>query len=188
MRYNRFLCYIAFIIVMTCSTVSAYEYIGYAEAIQSVQIRPEISARLTKIHFHEGNLVGKSAALFSLDTAEFQAEVSLKKAELSMAQAKYDGALKYYTRLKATKNAMSASDIDNAESEELQAKAAVEAAKANLKIAELQLARTKITAPFAGRIGKVNFHVGSYVSPENVLCEIVQTNPIRILILMEENK
>ena len=43
MRCNKFLCCVAFIIVMTYSTASAYEYIGYAEAIQSVQIRPEIS-------------------------------------------------------------------------------------------------------------------------------------------------
>ena len=133
----------------------AWEYIGHAETIQSVQIRPEVNAKITKVHFHEGSFVNKSAALFTLDTAEFQAEVSLRK-------------------------------LDAAESEELQAKAAVDAAKASLKIAEIQLGRTKITAPFAGRIGKTDFHTGSYVSPENVLCEIVQVNPIRILFAMPD--
>ena len=186
MRYKRLLSLAILLTIIMSSKVFAWEYIGHAEAVQSVQIRPEVSAKITKIHFQEGNFVNKSAVLFTLDTTEFQAEVSLRKAEVSMAQAKFDGALKYYTRLKATKRAVSASDLDNAESEELQAKAALEAAKANLKLAEIQLSHTKILAPFAGRIGKVNFHVGSYVSSENVLCEIVQTDPIRILFAMPD--
>ncbi len=186
MRYKKFLCSVILLAMIINDKALAWEYIGHAEAIQSVQIRPEVSAKITKINFHEGNFVNKSAALFTLDTAEFQAEVTLRKAELAMAQAKFDGALKYYTRLKATKKAMSASDLDAAESEERQAKAAVDAAKASLKLAEIQLGHTKITAPFAGRIGKIDFHVGSYVSPENVLCEIVQTDPIRILFAMPD--
>ena len=185
-RYKRFLFSVILIAMTMSDEAFAWEYIGHAEAVQSVQIRPEVSAKITKINFHEGNFVDKSGALFILDTSEFQAEVSLRKAELAMAQAKFDGALKYYKRLKATKSAMSASDLDNAESEELQAKAAVDAAKASLKTAEIQLGHTKINAPFAGRIGKTNFHVGSYVSPENVLCEIVQLNPIRILFAMPD--
>ncbi len=178
--------FVLLIVIISCETVFAWEYIGHTEAVQSVQICPEISARVTKIHFHEGDFVNKSAALFTLDNAELQAEVSLKKAELAMASAKFDGVAKYYARLKATKKAMSASDLDNAESEERQAKAGIDAAKASLKLAEIQLGHTKITAPFAGQIGKTNFHVGSYVSPENVLCEIVQTNPIRILFAMPD--
>ncbi len=186
MRYKKFLCSVILLAMIINDKALAWEYIGHAEAIQSVQIRPEVSAKVTKINFHEGSFVNKSAALFTLDTTEFQADVTLRKAELAMAQAKFDGASKYYTRLKATKKAMSASDLDAAESEERQAKAAVDAAKASLKLAEIQLGRTKITAPFAGRVGKIDFHVGSYVSPENVLCEIVQTDPIRILFAMPD--
>ena len=176
MTYKRFLCsFVLFsLVIVSVKTAFAWEYIGHAEAVQNVQICPEISARITKIHFREGDFVNKSAALFTLDNTEFQAEVSLKKAELAMANAKFDGVAK------------SASDLDNAESEERQAKAGIDAAKASLKLAEIQLGHTKITAPFAGRIGKTNFHVGSYVSPENVLCEIVQTNPIRILFAMPD--
>ncbi|MBQ9419978.1 MAG: efflux RND transporter periplasmic adaptor subunit [Synergistaceae bacterium] len=159
-----------FVAIAMSDKAFAWEYIGHAEAVQSVQIRPEVSAKLTKINFHEGSFVDKSSALFTLDTSEFQAEVSLRKAEVAVAQAKFDGVSKYYKRLKATKSAVSASDLDNAESEQLQAKAAVEVAKASLRIAEIQLNHTKITAPLEGRIGKVGFHAGSYVSPENVLC------------------
>ncbi|MBR1486734.1 MAG: efflux RND transporter periplasmic adaptor subunit [Synergistaceae bacterium] len=174
-------------VISGIETAFAWDYIGRAEVSRSVKIRPEINARITKIHFDEGAFVEKSANLFTLDTAEIQAEVSLKKAELSSAQVKLDGAEKYLSRLKATdKRGVSASDIDVAESEVKQAQAAVGEAKAALKIAQVQLNRTKITAPFAGKIGKINFYHGSYVSPEDVLCEISELNPIRILFAMPD--
>lgn len=175
------------LIQMSCGTAFGWEYIGHVEAVKSVQIRSEINARIAKIHFKEGSFVKKSTSLFTLNTAQFQAEVSLRKAELSSAQAKLESAAKYLSRLKATdQRGVTASDLDNAESEIKQAKAAVEEAKASLKLAEIQLSYTRITAPFAGRIGKINFHQGSYVSPENVLCEIVQTAPVRILFAMPD--
>ena len=174
-------------VILKIEASFAWDYIGHAEASRSVKIRPEISARITKIHFNEGSFVKKSGILFTLDTAEIQAEVSLKKAELSSAQAKLDGAAKYLSRLKATdKRGVSASEVDIAESEVKQAQAAVNEAKAALEIAQIQSKRTKITAPFSGKIGKINFYYGSYVSPEDVLCEIVELNPIRILFAMSD--
>ena len=190
MKHKKFVASIIFsvlILVLTTSAAFAWDYIGHTEASRSVKIRPEISAGITKIHFNEGAFVKKSETLFTLNTAEFQAEVSLKKAELSSAQVKLAGAEKYLSRLKATdKRGVSASDIDIAESEVKQAQAAVGEAKAALKIAQVQLNRTKITAPFSGKTGKINFYQGSYVSPEDVLCEIVQVNPIRILFAMPD--
>ena len=76
--------------------------------------------------------------------------------------------------------------MDTAQSEVKKARAMVEEAKAALQISQIQLNNTKITAPFSGLIGKINYHNGSYVSPENVLCEIVQVNPIRILFAMPD--
>lgn len=190
MKYKKIFAELFFsvaFVILEIETAFAWDYIGHAEASSNVKIRPEISAKITKIHFDEGAFVKKSETLFTLDTAEFQAEVSLKKAELSSAQAKLDGAEKYHSRLKTTdKRGVSASDIDMAESEVKQAQSAVGEAKAALKIAQVQLNRTKITAPFSGKIGKINFYQGSYVSHEDVLCEIVQINPIRILFAMPD--
>lgn len=190
MKYKKIfaeLFFFAAFIILEIETAFAWDYIGHAEASRSVKIRPEISSKITKIHFDEGTSVKKSGILFTIDTAEIQAEVSLKKAELSSAQAKLDCAEKYLSRLKTTdKRGVSASDIDIAGSEVKQAQAAVGEAKAALKIAQVQLNRTKITAPFDGKTGKINFYQGSYVSPEDILCEIVQINPIRILFAMPD--
>ena len=187
MKYKKICIFFLSFIHMAYGTAFAWEYIGHVEAVQTVQIRPEINARITKVHFNEGAFVNKSANLFTLNTAQFLAEVSLKKAELSHANAVLEGASKYFSRLKATdKRGVIASDLDAAESEVKQAKAAVEEAKANLRLAEIQLGYTKITSPFAGRVGKINFHQGSYVSPENILCEIVQLKPMRVLFVMPD--
>ena len=184
---RKILIFALIFVLSAISTANAFEYIGHAEAVRNVEIRPEISARITKIHFSEGTFIENSSTLFTLNTAQFQAEVSLKKAELSHAQAVLEGAKKYLSRLKATdQRGVTASDIDNAESEVKQARASVEEAKSELKISQIQLNNTKITAPFSGLVGKINYHQGSYVSPENVLCEIVQVNPIRILFAMPD--
>ena len=184
---RRILIFTLIFISSAMSTANAFEYIGHAEAARSVEIRPEISARITKIHFNEGTFVNKSLTLFTLNNAQFQAEVSLKKAELSHARAVLEGASKYLSRLKAAdQRGVTASDMDTAQSEVKKARAMVEEAKAALQISQIQLNNTKITAPFSGLIGKINYHNGSYVSPENVLCEIVQVNPIRILFAMPD--
>ena len=187
MNTRKFLCIAVFIIVMSGVKACAWEYVGYVEAIQRVQIRPEISAKIVKTHFREGTFIKKGATLFTLNTALLQAEVSLKKAELSHAKAELDGAVKYLARLKATdKRGVPASDVEAADSEVNKAKAVVAEANAALKAAQIQLGYTRITAPFSGRVGKALFHTGSYVSPENVLCEIVQTNPVRIVFAMPD--
>ena len=163
------------------------EYIARAEAVRTVQIRSEVSAKINKVHFSSGAFVNKSETLFTLNSSQFQAEVSLKKAELAHAQAKLDAALKYLSRLKAAdKRGVTASDLDAAEGEVMQCRAALDEAKAALKLSQIELNKTKITAPFAGRAGKINFYEGSYVSPEAVLCEIVQTDPVRVLFAMPE--
>ena len=187
MNTRKILCIAVFFAVILCGEARAYEYVGYAEALQRVQIRPEISAKIVKTHFREGAYIKKGATLFTLNTALLQAEVSLKKAELSHAKADLDGAVKYLARLKATdKRGVPASDVEAAESEVNKAKAVVAEANAALKAAQIQLGCTRITAPFSGRVGKSLFSTGSYVSPENVLCEIIQTNPVRIVFAMPD--
>ena len=170
-------------ILLLCLAVSAdaQEYIGHAEAFRTVDIHPEVSAKIAKVYFTEGSFVKEGAALFTLNSSQFQAQVQLGKAKLSHAQAVLDGAKKYLSRLKgADKRSVPASDIDTAESELKQAQAAVEEAKAEIRAAQIDLNNTKITAPISGYIGKAEFTKGGYVTPDDSLVSIVQTDPARI--------
>ncbi|MDR1943316.1 MAG: efflux RND transporter periplasmic adaptor subunit [Synergistaceae bacterium] len=158
------------------------EYIGRVEPIQLVALRPQVAGEISKVHFKEGSVVKAGDLLFTLDNRQFAATVELRRAEVAKAEADYGRAVKYLARLLSSdRRSVSAADLDIAENDELQCKAAVSQAKAALKLAQIDLDRTRITAPITGRIGKAAFTKGNYVSPAGgVLAEIAQLNPIRV--------
>ncbi|MCI5863719.1 MAG: efflux RND transporter periplasmic adaptor subunit [Cloacibacillus porcorum] len=158
------------------------EYVGRVEAIQSVQVKPQISGEIAKVCFKEGSIVKAGQLLFQIDPAQYQATVALRKAELEQANANLDAAEKYYARVQAAETrAVSAAERDTAESNVLQGRAAVSQAKANLRLAEINLGYTRITSPITGKIGIANLTKGNYVTPASgALATIVQMNPVRV--------
>ncbi|MDR1137490.1 MAG: efflux RND transporter periplasmic adaptor subunit [Synergistaceae bacterium] len=157
------------------------DYIGRVESIQTVLLKPRISGQIETVHFKEGSLVKEGDPLFTLDSAQHQATVSLRKADLAKAEANLSKAVKYNDRLKAAdKRSVSASDLDIAASEVLQNKAAVDQAKSALKLAQIDLGYTKIKAPITGRIGGAKATRGNYVTQGSELATIIQTDPIRV--------
>lgn len=158
-----------------------YEYIGVVEPVQTVQVKPEVSAKVRRVHFRDGAFVKAGATLFTLDSAQYSATVALRKADLASAQAGLTYAKKYLARLKASdKRSVPAADLESAESNVARSEAAVAAAKASLQLAQNDLAHTKITAPISGRTGVVFMTQGNYAGAGSVLAVIVQTDPMRV--------
>ncbi|MEA4872514.1 MAG: efflux RND transporter periplasmic adaptor subunit [Synergistaceae bacterium] len=157
-------------------------YVGRVEAVQTVNIRPQVSGEIAGVHFAEGSIVKAGGLLFTLDPIQYDAAVQLRKAELAKAEANCSQAARYYARMKgAGSRAVSEAEKDQAESAVLQSRADVDNTKAALRIAQIDLRHTKITAPITGRIGEVKFTKGNYVTPQdNILANITQTDPIRI--------
>ncbi len=158
------------------------EYVGRVEAIQTVQVKPQISGEIAKVSFKEGSIVKAGQLLFQIDPAQYQATVALRRAELEKAEATLAEAEKYHKRVMAANDqAVSAADRDTAESSVLQGKAAVSQAKANLRLAEINLGYCRITAPITGKIGIANLTKGNYVTPSSgALATIVQVDPVRV--------
>ena len=97
------------------------EYVGRVEAIQTVQVKPQISGEIAKVSFKEGSIVKAGQLLFQIDPAQYQATVALRKAELEKAEATLAEAEKYHKRVMAANDqAVSAADRDTAESSVLQ--------------------------------------------------------------------
>lgn len=161
---------------------SSRSFIGRVEAIQSVSLRPQVSGEIMKVNFKEGSFVKAGQILFTIDSSNYQATVDLRRAELEQAQASLTKSEKYLARVKsADKRSISASDIDAAESAFLQAKAGVSQAKAALKLAEIDLAHTRILSPITGRTGAAVYTKGNYVTPASgALATIIQTDPVRV--------
>ena len=158
------------------------EYVGRVEAIQTVQVKPQISGEIARVCFKEGSIVKAGQLLFQIDPSQYQATVSLRQAELEKANASLTDAQKYFRRVEAADaRAVSAAEKDNAESNVLQGRAAVSQAKANLRLAQINLGYCSIKSPITGKIGIANFTKGNYVTPASgALAQIVQMDPIRV--------
>ena len=158
------------------------EYIGRVEPIQTVLVRPRVPGQIESVHFKEGTVVKEGDVLFKLDSAQHQATVQLRKADLARADANLSRAIKFNDRLKAADSrSVSASDLDMSASDVQQSRAAVEQAKASLRLAQIDLGYTTITAPISGRIGRADVTKGNYVTPAGGhLASIVQSDPVRV--------
>ncbi|HEU4333408.1 MAG TPA: efflux RND transporter periplasmic adaptor subunit [Candidatus Eisenbacteria bacterium] len=144
------------------------EALGTTLANESVEIRPQVSEALTKIHFTEGQFVARGAILASLDDSESRAAVAAAKAALIESEGQYRRA-----------EELRASDlVPETEFERLRARR--DADRAALDAAESRLAYRTVRAPFAGRVGLRRVSVGSIVTPSTVITTLDATDPMKL--------
>lgn len=157
-------------------------YIAHAEAVQEVDLLPQVDGYIKEIKFKEGDLVKEGQLLYVLDDERYQAVVNQRKADLAAAEAEQRRANRYYERMQhADERGITQKELDDAEAAAESAKAAVLQAKANLVVAEYDLKKAKVYAPISGQIGKTTSHVGDYVAPsKGPLAHIMQVDPIRV--------
>ncbi|MGI9288430.1 MAG: efflux RND transporter periplasmic adaptor subunit [Pseudomonadales bacterium] len=161
---------------------SVYEQIGRTEAVRRVEIRARIKGVLKALQFMEGTEVKKGDLLFEIEPEQYEADLAVATASVANAQAAHRKAAHYLKRLKSMRStAVSALDMENANSDELQTAAELAQAKAQWQLAKLDLDYTQIRAPISGRIGKANVTEGNLITTENdVLATIVQLDPMYV--------
>lgn len=147
-------------------------------------VRPQVAGILQKRLFKEGSEVKEGQALYQIDPAVYEAAVASAKAELQRAQA-----VLYQTRLTANRyaqlvktNAISKQNNDDAQAAYKQAQAAVAAAEAGLKNAQINLDYTTVRSPITGRIGRSLVTPGALLSAHQAQnMAVVQTlDPIYV--------
>ena len=175
---------------ITASNISPQAtYIAHVEPIKSVDLIPQVAGYVEKVLFEEGSQVNEGDVLFVIEQEKYKATVALREAELASAQANLVKMERDYKRQVSLskQNIASKATFDNAESNYLQAQAAVKQAEANLALAKIDLDYTEIKAPFTGYIGKALVREGNYVSSNSTsLARIVQVNPIRVAFSMTD--
>ncbi len=139
---------------------------GRTKATLSSEIRPQVGGIIQARFFEEGAFVKKDALLYQIDPSSYQAAFEEAKATLQNAEALVES-----TRLKSERYAdlvkidgVSKQDMEDAKASYLQAAASVEAKKAALQTARINLEYTKIKAPISGRIGTSSVTVGALVT------------------------
>ena len=145
------------------------EYSGRLEAIDQVDVRPQVSGKLIAVHFKDGSLVNKGDLLFTIDPRPFEAELNRAKAQLASAESQvtYSSANLGRNQRLIQSNAIAHQELDQAENEARSANANLQAAKAAVETARLNLEYTRITAPVSGRISRAEVTVGNVVSAGN---------------------
>jgi len=173
-------------VAVTNAELRAYNlperFVAHAEAVQEVDLLPQVDGYVKEIRFKEGDIVKAGQLLYVIDDERYQAVANQRKADLAAAEAEARRADRYYERMqKADERGITQLERDNAEAAAEKAKASVLQAKANLVVAEYDLKKTTVVAPIAGQIGKSSAHLGDYVAPsKGALAKIVQIDPIRV--------
>jgi len=159
------------------------EFSGRLEAIDHVELRSRVAGAIQSVHFQEGTIVEKGDLLVTIDPAPYQAEVARAQASVTAAEARASLArteLKRGKQLLAS-NAVSQSDYDQRLNGQASAEADLEAARAVLQSAALNLSYTEIRAPITGRVGKIEITAGNLIAagPSSpILTRLVSLSPI----------
>ena len=158
--------------------------VGTAEALQTVQVRAQVTGQLSEVHFTEGQEVRKGQELFTLDPRPFQASLAQAQAVLTRDTATANNAQSQRTRYQDLfQRGLIPRDqyeAQIAQSESLQA--TLEADRATVETARLNLQYTHITAPIGGRTGSLGVHQGDLVRANDTTPMVVinQLSPIYV--------
>jgi RND family efflux transporter MFP subunit len=161
------------------------EFTGQFAAVEYVELRARVAGYLQSVHFEDGQIVKKGDLLFVIDPRPYEIALASAKAQLDEASARVDLAGRQLSRASKLRkdDFVAASTYDERAQELASSTAAVEAAKAAIRQAELDLEFTRITAPLSGRIGRHLVSVGNLIadgggSAATLLATVVSLDPI----------
>src|ERR1700738_3397432 len=160
------------------------EFIGRIQAVGRVALVARVSAFLEQRLFIEGAEVKKGDLLYLLEQPPFQAQVENNKANVAQLEAQHRNAELTLERAQYLLKTVAGqqSNVDSALASERSLAAQIEAAKAQLKIAEINLGYTEIRAPIDGKISATDVTEGNVVSPTTgTLANLVSQDPMYVL-------
>ncbi|MFL5475690.1 MAG: efflux RND transporter periplasmic adaptor subunit [Gemmatimonadales bacterium] len=149
------------------TVVDAILATGQIEAMQSIDLRPEVEGRLVQILVREGALVARGTPLFKIDDAELKAQVAEVTAERDLARQSLTR-----TRDLLSQKASSQAELERAE-------ATMRSNEAQLERLRVRLERTLVRAPFAGVVGQRFVSLGDYVNSDTRLVSLQTVTPQR---------
>lgn len=187
------------LVVRTAEAISKEQTVystfqGEVRAKTDIELVTQVTGKVMSISnkFIEGGEFAPGETLLQIDEADYQ--VALKSAEASVASAQVDLDVE---RATAATNAKEWQDLQGKPIEEAnplrlnkpqidRANARLDAARAELAAAKLNYDRTKISAPFAGRIMKASAELGQFMSRGSSIGRVFATNTMEVRIPMTD--
>ncbi len=155
------------VVARTDTVVDAILATGQVEALQSIELRPDVEGRIAQILVREGAFVARGAPLFKVDDAELKAQVARAEADRDLSTQSLTR-----TRDLLGQKASSQSELERAE-------ATARSNEAQLDLLKVRLDRTMVRAPFAGVVGQRFVSLGDYVTTDTRLLSLQTVSPQR---------
>jgi membrane fusion protein (multidrug efflux system) len=167
------------------------ESVGRAEGSREVEVRARVGGILERQLFREGERVKAGAPLYRIERAPFEIALQRARAVLAETQARRTRAAAEAQRLKqlAASRAISQREYDDAAASLAQLDATLQAARAGVRQAELDLSYTSVAAPAAGIVGRSLRSEGSLVGAsrdDGLLTTIIQHDPLWVSFSLSE--
>ncbi|MGE5430100.1 MAG: efflux RND transporter periplasmic adaptor subunit [Syntrophomonadaceae bacterium] len=141
---------------------------GTVLANEEVQLKSEVSGKITKILFREGSFVKKGSLLVKINDADLQAQLTKANYKLQLAKDK-----EYRQKMMLKREAISQQDYDAALNE-------FQSQQADIQLLKAQIDKTEIRAPFDGIVGLKAVSEGSYIAPTDKIASLQSINPVKI--------
>jgi membrane fusion protein, multidrug efflux system len=164
--------------------------IGGVEAYSTVAVKTQITGELTGVYFKEGDDVRRGQLLFTLDKRPLEAELRKQESTLARDQAQAANARAQQKRYQSlvTAGVVSSESYDQFATAASALDAAVEADKAAVENARVQLQYCSIYSPINGRTGNLIVHRGNMIKANDnpPLVNINQVQPIYVTFTIPE--
>ena len=141
---------------------------GSILANEKVELRTEVSGRITGIFFEEGSQVSKGALLLKINDSELQAQLTKIEAQEKLAEQE-----EFRNRALLELKAISQEEYDISLNQ-------LKAIQAEKQLLEAQIEKTEILAPLSGKIGLRYVSPGSYIPSNSLIAILQQVDPIKI--------
>jgi membrane fusion protein (multidrug efflux system) len=154
---------------------------GQAEAGKRTVIAAQVGGRVAALPVRESDGVGAAQTLLTVDPVEYALAVQEAQAGVRDAEARFREITLFDDRIPDA--------ATRAERERIaRARSGLETAEVRLRRARLDLARTRLSAPFAGRIADLKVVLGQWVRPGDALMTVVDLDPIRVEVQVLEGE
>jgi len=166
------------------------EWVGTTDGFINAQIRAKVQGYLVARPYKEGALVNAGDVLFQLDPRQYQAALDQAKANLAQAQANMVRSQQNVDRYRplVAKGAVSRKELDDAIQQTRAYAATVDAARAEIENAKLNLDWTTVRSPIDGIAGIAQSQIGDLIAPTTLMTTVSQVDPIKVYFPISEQE
>ena len=146
---------------------------GQAAANRRTVINAQVEGVIQTVPVRENSRIAADQTLVQIDTVQLALAVARSRAQVADAQANFDAQTIFDDRIQDEA-------VRRQRAEVLRSSSGLNSAEVDLRSAEIQLSRSRVAAPWGGRVANLNVAPGQYVTAGTELLTVVDLDPIKV--------